>query len=162
MKNSQDKNKKNINSGISKLGLEIKKTTGVTEFTEKTPSNGSSVRTTSHTGNFKFNGRIINYIIINASDISFINFRMNIEYNKQSLSDEVRDRSALLENINNQNSKTVGIKFFIMKEDDEKFVVSVNSEYILDNNKSDYSFVIHAMTFLSVTPGILKIKNTEE
>lgn len=157
---TQTKNKqKNI---ISSLGQYIKKIAGVTEHVERTPGFPQYTESDSSIGSFRFNRKIINYIVIETGGNKFINFRLNTEFKKKELKKEYQDRKALLEKINERNSNTIGIKYFIAKEDEEITTISANSEHIIDKSINHYKFVDLAITILSTSFILLGVNKQEE
>ncbi|TAI80281.1 hypothetical protein [Pectobacterium versatile] len=161
---NQRKNQKktlNLKSNISRLGMAVKAMPGVSEFSEKKPISDNPINSGSYIGSFSFNERNMNYILINSREISFINFRMNLTYKKSDIPEEIRSENDLLKHIDSQNSKTIGIKTFLAKETDDEFVISVNSEYILDIKNESFKFIHHVINILSISPGILKITKSE-
>jgi len=143
---------------LSELGKAIKNIGGVTNLNEKKPETPDGTNAISHIGSFTFNEVIINYIIIESNENKFINLRMNAEYPKTELPNELNNYSGLLNHLNKQNSMTIGIKFFIASEDHEKFVISSNSEYILDKKVMSYSFISTPISILSTALRLLGIE----
>ena len=153
---------KKINSSVtSPLGLAIKQAEGVTGFSEKKSEVATKLSTETFIGAFTFNGRNMNYIIITSGFLCFINFRMTIQHKKSELPENLKSEVEILEHINNQNSKTVGIKTFISSETEDEYSISVNSEYVLDSKDKNYSYVPHVINILSISPGLVQINKTE-
>lgn len=151
----------NEKNNISRFGLAVKRMEGVSEFSEKKPDSDKPISEAAYIGSFSFNEKNMNYILIKSNGISFINFRMNLTYEKPDMPEEVNNESGLLNYINIQNSKNIGIKTFITKETDNEFIVSVNSEYILDSANENFEFIPHVINILSISPGILQIKKSK-
>ena len=156
------KNNKHQNRDLSTLGQAIKKIEGVTAHNEKRPESPNTLKASSAIGSFMFNEKLINYIIIEAGKSKFINFRMNMEYLKKDIKEEYSERNLMMEKINNQNNKTIGIKYFISSESEESITISANSEYIIDGNTMSYSFIRLCIAILSTSLNLLSIHKQDE
>lgn len=159
---SKKVNKKNDNAyKTSPLGREVKKISNVEDFNERLVENNEE-GIINIIGSFTASDNKINYITIERGNMLFVNFRMNVEYMKDEIKDNLKTKEDLFSHINEQNKKTIGIKVFLAKETDESFIVSINAEYILNSKNSDYSFAPRAVNVLSIVPGFLKINKSDE
>ncbi|KTR99290.1 hypothetical protein [Pantoea dispersa] len=156
------KNNKHQNRDLSTLGQAIKKIEGVTDHNEKIPESPNALKARSAIGSFTFNEKVINYIIIEAEKNKFINFRMNMEYLKKDLKEEYSERNLMMEKLNSQNNKTIGIKYFIASESEENITISANSEYIIDESMKSYGFIKLCIAILSTGFNLLSIHKQDE
>lgn len=153
----------NLNK-LSGLGTVVKQIEGVSDFKEKKPETDSSSTEASRgsfIGSFTFNEKSMNYIIIKSNNILFLNFRMNLVYKKSTLPDELTTETGILEHMNKQNSRTIGLKTFLVKQTDDEFIISVNSEYVLSAANENFDFAKNVINILSVSPGILQMQKSE-
>lgn len=153
--------KKNIDKGLSTIAKEISSIDGVTDLKEREIKKESNdLKTT--TGQFRYNGNNFNYIMIGRSGYLFLNFRFNVEYEDEDVSNEFNNRTALLEHINERNKRNLGLKTFIDQSDEDKLLVSSNIEYVLNGDISDFKFVKNAIEILSISQSFIKIGKESE
>lgn len=159
---TQTKNKKQTNRELSSLGQAIKNLEGVTDHIERKPETPKTTKAKSSIGSFTFAGNTINYIMIESDGDRFINFRMNMEYQKDELRTDYSDRISVMEKLNDQNNKTIGIKYFIANEDEKNITISANSEYIINEDIKSYSFIRFSIAILSTGFKLLGIHKQDE
>lgn len=147
--------------GLSALGEEINNTDGVTDLKEREIKKETSDIITT-TGQFKYGGGNFNYILIGRSGYLFLNFRFNVEYELYDINEKFKDRFTLLEHINEQNKKNLGLKTFIDKSHDGKLIISSNIEYVLNSEIADFKFVKNAIEILSISQSVVKIGKESE
>ncbi|WP_405078793.1 hypothetical protein ACI51Z_01870 [Pectobacterium carotovorum] len=161
IKAQQNKNIKRNDEQLSSLGVKIRQTPNVEGLVErKIQKEDSDINTI--TGKFNYNENVLNYIGIEKGEFLFINIRLNVEYKKDELKTHFINKNKLLEHINEQNKKNLGMKIFVTENEDETLLVSSNIEYILNSKTNDFSFVENALQILSIAPMFLNINKTSE